>query len=54
LAKALAENETKITSELIESQSKPQDIGGYYHPNHDLASKAMRPSATLNHALASL
>jgi isocitrate dehydrogenase len=53
-ANALTENETKITSELIASQGKPQDIGGYYHPNHDLASKAMRPSATLNHALASL
>lgn len=54
LAKILAENETKITSELIESQGKPQDIGGYYHPNDDLAFNAMRPSATLNHALASL
>jgi isocitrate dehydrogenase len=54
LAKTLLANETKITSELIESQGKPQDIGGYYHPNDDLASKAMRPSATLNHALASL
>ena len=54
LAKTLAENETKITGELIESQGKPQDIGGYYHPNDDLAFNAMRPSATLNHALASL
>ncbi|HIQ47480.1 MAG TPA: hypothetical protein EYH57_07650, partial [Sulfurovum sp.] len=24
------------------------DIGGYFHPNDELASKAMRPSATLN------
>lgn len=54
LAKTLAENETKITSELIESQGKPQEIGGYYHPNDVLASKAMRPSAILNNALASL
>lgn len=51
LAKALLENETKITGELIESQGKSQDIGGYYHPNDELTSKAMRPSATLNNAL---
>jgi isocitrate dehydrogenase len=24
------------------------DIGGYYRPNVELTSKAMRPSATLN------
>ncbi|MFC5282296.1 NADP-dependent isocitrate dehydrogenase [Pedobacter alpinus] len=54
LAKALAENETTITGELIESQGKAQEIGGYYHPNDDLASKAMRPSATFNNALAAL
>lgn len=54
LAKALTENETKITEELISSQGKAQEIGGYYHPNDDLASNAMRPSATLNTALASL
>ncbi len=54
LAKALSENETKITEELIASQGKAQEIGGYYNPNDDLASKAMRPSATLNNALASL
>jgi len=54
LAKALAENETKITGELIEAQGKAQEVGGYYHPNDELAGKAMRPSATLNDALASL
>jgi isocitrate dehydrogenase len=53
-AKVLLANETKITRELIESQGKPQHIGGYYHPNDDLASKAMRPSATFNNALAGL
>ncbi|MEO5911419.1 MAG: NADP-dependent isocitrate dehydrogenase [Pelobium sp.] len=53
LAKALTENEAKITAELIGAQGKPQNIGGYYHPNDELASKAMRPSATLNNALAS-
>ena len=54
LAKALKENESKIVEELIAAQGKPQDIGGYYHPNNELANKAMRPSATLNNALASL
>ena len=54
LAKALAENESKITAELIEAQGKAQEIGGYYNPNDELASKVMRPSATLNDALASL
>ncbi len=54
LANALATNEDKITAELIEFQGKAQEIGGYYHPNDELASKAMRPSATFNSALASL
>ena len=54
LAKALSENETKIAEELIGSQGKPQNIGGYYHPNDELASKAMRPSETLNTTLATL
>ena len=54
LAKALTENEAKINEELIGAQGKPQDIGGYYNPNDDLAGKAMRPSTTLNNALASL
>lgn len=54
LAKAFSDNESKIAEELIASQGKPQNIGGYYHPNDELASKAMRPSPTLNAALASL
>jgi len=48
VAKALAENETKIVAELIDVQGQPMDVGGYYLPNEELASKAMRPSATLN------
>jgi isocitrate dehydrogenase len=54
LAKTLLENEAKINEELIGSQGKPQNIGGYYNPNDELASKAMRPSETLNTSLASL
>ena len=54
LAKTLTENEAKINAELIAAQGKPVDMGGYYHPNSDKTSKAMRPSATLNAALASI
>jgi len=48
VAKALTENEAKIMEELLAVEGKPQDVGGYFHPNDELASKAMRPSATLN------
>ena len=54
LAQALTENEAKINAELIGAQGKPQDIGGYYFPDFDKASNAMRPSATFNAALATL
>jgi isocitrate dehydrogenase len=54
LAKALSDNETQIVKELIDAQGKAENIGGYYHPNDNLAFKAMRPSATLNNALESL
>jgi len=53
LAKSLAENEARIVAELNAVQGKPIDIGGYYSPNRDLATKAMRPSQTLNAVLAS-
>ena len=48
VAKALAENEARIVEELLAVQGQPMDVGGYYLPNDELASKAMRPSATLN------
>ncbi|WP_422505852.1 NADP-dependent isocitrate dehydrogenase [Stenotrophomonas sp. GZD-301] len=54
LAKALADNEQTIVDELIAAQGKPVDIGGYYRPDVAKASKAMRPSATFNGALAAL
>jgi len=54
LAEALAGNETKINGELIAAQGKPVDLGGYYLPDAAKASAAMRPSATLNAALATL
>ena len=54
LAKALSDQEAKINEELIAAQGKAQEIGGYYYPNDELAAKAMRPSETLNAAIASL
>ncbi|SEO37204.1 NADP-dependent isocitrate dehydrogenase [Pseudomonas sp. ok266] len=54
LAKTLTENEATIVAELNAVQGKPVDIGGYYHANAELISKAMRPSATLNTAIAAL
>ena len=54
LAKALTENEAKINAELIGAQGKPQDTGGYYLPDFEKTSKAMRPSATFNASLAAL
>jgi isocitrate dehydrogenase len=54
LAEALAANEAKINGELIAAQGKPVDTGGYYLPDPAKTSAAMRPSATLNAALAAL
>ena len=54
LANLMAENEEKINDELIAAQGKPEDIHGYYQPDNELASKAMRPSETLNATLATL
>ena len=48
VAQALKDNEAKIIEELLAVEGKAQDIGGYFHPNDELAEKAMRPSATLN------
>ncbi len=54
LAAFLTENEAKIVDELNAVQGSPVEIGGYFEPNGELVSTAMRPSATLNSALASL
>ncbi|WP_422348249.1 NADP-dependent isocitrate dehydrogenase [Flagellimonas sp.] len=50
----LNSNEAKIAQELIDAQGASVDVGGYYLPDADLASKAMRPSETLNTILARL
>jgi isocitrate dehydrogenase len=54
IAAELKQHEDTINAELIGAQGKPQDIGGYYHPDSVKASAAMRPSGTLNAILAKL
>ena len=54
LAAALSAAEAKINAELIAAQGKPVDTGGYYLPDTAKTSAAMRPSATLNAALAAI
>ena len=51
VAKTMAENEEKIVSELNGAQGSPVDIGGYYKPDEEKTSAAMRPSQTLNDIL---
>jgi isocitrate dehydrogenase len=54
LAEALKANEAKINAELIAAQGKPVETGGYYLPDQAKTSAGMRPSKTLNEALAKL
>lgn len=54
LAGTLAEQEKAIVDELIAVQGKPAELGGYYQPDPEKAAAVMRPSATLNQALATL
>ena len=54
LAETLTANEAKINAELIAAQGKKVDVGGYYLPDPAKASAAMRPSATLNAAIAAV
>ncbi len=48
VARQLGDNEETIAKELIAAQGKPVDIGGYYFPDPEKTSRAMRPSAALN------
>jgi isocitrate dehydrogenase len=54
LAEFLASNEQTIVDELNAVQGEPCDIGGYYAPDFELATAAMRPSATFNEAIDNL
>ncbi len=48
IASELAANEDTIIHELNGAQGAEVNIGGYFHFDEDLTSKAMRPSATFN------
>jgi isocitrate dehydrogenase len=54
VAKVLMENEEKILSELNSVQGKQVDMGGYYAPDFEKTSCAMRPSKTLNTIIESI
>lgn len=51
LANALKANEEEIVKELLASEGKAQDIGGYYLPDAVKVQAAMRPSKTFNEIL---
>ena len=48
VAAALADGESTIVAELLAVQGSPVEIDGYYSPDAEKVSAAMRPSATLN------
>jgi isocitrate dehydrogenase len=48
IASKLVANEAKINADLLAAQGRPIDLGGYYHPDLEKASRAMRPSPTFN------
>ncbi len=48
IAKALADGEADIVSELAAAQGSPADTGGYYHNDPEKVAAVMRPSPTLN------
>ncbi|WP_018602921.1 NADP-dependent isocitrate dehydrogenase [Mycobacterium sp. 155] len=52
LAKALAQNEEAIVTELAAVQGQPVDIGGYYAADSEKTAAVMRPSKTFNSTLA--
>jgi isocitrate dehydrogenase len=54
LAKKLSSDVSKIDAELLSAQGKPADMGGYYLPDFNKTSNAMRPSKTFNKALNAL
>jgi isocitrate dehydrogenase len=54
LAETLTANEAKINAELIAAQGKLVNTDGYYLPDPAKVSAAMRPSATLNAAVAAV
>ncbi|KIG19279.1 Isocitrate dehydrogenase [Enhygromyxa salina] len=54
VAEALSGSEATIVAELNAAQGGAVDLGGYYQPNEELATKAMRPSASFNGIIAAV
>ena len=54
LATRLRADEQKIVEELLAVQGEPADIGGYFRPDDAKTNAVMRPSSTLNEALATI
>ena len=50
----LSKNQEAISQEMIDCQGPPVDFGGYYQPDWEKLSVAMRPSSTFNSILAKL
>ena len=48
VAQQLGAKESTITNELLETQGDTVDLGGYFRPDQEAVSKAMRPSKTFN------
>ena len=51
IAETMAANESTIIDELNGVQGRPMDIGGYFLPDSDQATEAMRPSQVFNEIL---
>lgn len=54
IAAELTANEEKIVGELNTVQGQPVEIGGYFRPDDEKASAALRPSVTFNTILAAI
>ena len=54
VSQELSSNESKIVEELNGAQGNAVDIGGYFQPDQEKVSKAMRPSETFNSILKTL
>ncbi|WP_439184424.1 NADP-dependent isocitrate dehydrogenase [Carboxylicivirga taeanensis] len=54
IAKELSAHEAMIVNELNAAQGQAVNIGGYYAPVFDLATRAMRPSTTFNRIIEKL
>ena len=54
IAEKLSKSKDEILKQLNDAQGAPINIGGYYLPDANLISKAMRPSTTFNTILESI